>query len=235
MTRSKTTNNGNRLVRQSFRRGHRWVGVSVVVFVLFLAISGVTLNHASDLGLDRRYVGWSWLLDLYGIQAPQPAASFADAGPLLLATAEQAAHVFMTGGELVEMIDLQSSLPGPVERLGRLADRAVIQSDGQLFRSDAGIAGFERWDTDSADKIEWSVATPPDAGELAKLDAAWRGRGLPVERVLLDVHSGRIFGMPGVLLMDLFALCMIALGISGLMLSNARYRRQNGAKDRNSQ
>jgi hypothetical protein len=242
------------------------VGVSVVVFVLFLAISGVTLNHASDLGLDRRYVGWSWLLDLYGIQAPQPAASFADAGhrstllgerlfldghdtgqrvttltgvvvidPLLLATAEQAAHVFMTGGELVEMIDLQSSLPGPVERLGRLADRAVIQSDGQLFRSDAGIAGFERWDTDSADKIEWSVATPPDAGELAKLDAAWRGRGLPVERVLLDVHSGRIFGMPGVLLMDLFALCMIALGISGLMLSNARYRRQNGAKDRNSQ
>jgi hypothetical protein len=266
MTRSKTTNNGNRVLRQSFRRGHRWLGVSVVVFVLFLAISGMTLNHASDMGLDRRYVSWSWLLDAYGIQAPQPSASYAAAGhrstllgerlfldghdtgqrvstltgfvvvdPLVVATAEQAAHIFMTGGELVEMIDLQSSLPGPVEQLGRLGDRAVIRSNGQLFRSDADIAGFELWDAGDPGDIEWSVATPPDAAELAKLDAAWRGRGLPVERVLLDLHSGRVFGMPGVLLMDFFALCMIVLGVSGLMLSNSRYRRQNGAKDRNSQ
>jgi hypothetical protein len=33
--------------------------------------------------------------------------------------------------------------------------------------------------------------------------------------------------------MDLVALCMIVLGLSGLLLSNSRYRRQNGAKSTN--
>jgi hypothetical protein len=237
------------------------VGLSVVVFVLFLAISGMTLNHASDLGLDRRYVSWSWLLDAYGIQAPAPSASYEDAGhrgtllgerlfldgldtgqrlsmltgfiavdQLILVTAEHGAHLFTSSGERVESFDLQAGLPGPIERLGRVDGLAVIQSSGQLFRSDAEFAGFEPWETSPADEISWSAPSSPDAAELAALDAAWRGRGLTVERMVLDLHSGRIFDMPGVLLMDLVALCMIALGLSGLVLSNARYRRQNGAK-----
>lgn len=259
-----TSNNGNRRARQWFRRGHRWVGLSVVVFVLFLAISGVTLNHASDLGLDRRYVGWSWLLDAYGIQAPAPSASYGDGGhrvtllgerlyldgldtgqrlsmltgliavdQLVLATAEQGAHLFTSSGELVESIDLQAGLPGPIERLGRVDGLAIIQSNGQLFRSDAEFAGFEPWEISPSTETSWSVPTPPDAAELAALDEAWRGRGLTVERMVLDLHSGRIFDLPGVLLMDLVALCMIVLGLSGLLLSNSRYRRQNGTKSAN--
>lgn len=259
-----TPTNGNRRARQWFRRGHRWVGLSAVVFVLFLAVSGVTLNHASDLGLDRHYVGWSWVLDAYGIQAPAPSASFEDGGhrgtllgerlfldgldtgqrlsmltgfvavdQFVLATAEQGAHLFTSSGELVESIDLQAGLPGPIERLGRVEGRAIIQSSGQLFRSDAEFAGFEPWEFSSSIAISWSVPSRPDAAELAALDAAWRGRGLTVERMVLDLHSGRIFDMPGVLLMDLVALCMIVLGLSGLMLSNSRYRRQNGAKSAN--
>jgi len=259
-----TPTNGNRRARQWFRRGHRWVGLSAVVFVLFLAVSGVTLNHASDLGLDRHYVGWSWVLDAYGIQAPAPSASFEDGGhrgtllgerlfldgldtgqrlsmltgfvavdQFVLATAEQGAHLFTPSGELVESIDLQAGLPGPIERLGRVEGRAIIQSSGQLFRSDAEFAGFEPWEISPSAEISWSVPTPPDATELAALDAAWRGRGLTVERMVLDLHSGRIFDMSGVLLMDLVALCMIVLGLSGLLLSNSRYRRQNGAKSAN--
>ena len=259
-----TPTNGNRRARQWFRRGHRWVGLSAVVFVLFLAVSGVTLNHASDLGLDRHYVGWSWVLDAYGIQAPAPSASFEDGGhrgtllgerlfldgldtgqrlsmltgfiavdQLVLATAEQGAHLFTSSGERVESIDLQAGLPGPIERLGRVEGRAIIQSNGQLFRSDAEFAGFEPWAFSPSIAISWSVPSSPDAAELTALDEAWRGRGLTVERMVLDLHSGRIFDMPGVLLMDLVALCMIVLGLSGLLLSSSRYRRQNGAKSTN--
>ena len=111
--------------------------------------------------------------------------------------------------------------------------RAVIQSNSQLFRSDVEFAGFEPWEISPSTAIQWSVPTPPDAAELAALDEAWRGRGLTVERMVLDLHSGRIFDMPGVLFMDLVALCMIVLGLSGLLLSNSRYRRQNGAKGAN--
>ena len=56
------------------------MGLSLVIFILFLSISGITLNHSVDLELDRRYVSWSWLLDAYGLEVPAPAASFADSG-----------------------------------------------------------------------------------------------------------------------------------------------------------
>jgi len=236
--------------------------MTIVVFVLFLSVSGITLNHASDLGLDRRYVSWSWLLDAYGIQSPEPSASFADAGqraallgdrlflngrdsgqrlaalagmiaidPLVLAAGEQTAQVFTSEGSPVEVIDLSAVLPGPIEAVGRADGRAVVRSDGQLFLSDQEIAVFEPWDADPATDIQWSIAALPDAADLAALDAAWRGRGVTVERALLDLHSGRLFDVPGALLMDLVALCMIVLGISGLVLSNSRYRRENGHRN----
>ncbi len=39
-----------------------------------------------------------------------------------------------------------------------------------------------------------------------------------MERVLLDLHSGRIFGPVGVLVYDLLALALGFLSISGLLL-----------------
>jgi hypothetical protein len=72
--------NGNALKQQRVRRRHRWLGKTIVAFIVFLALSGIVLNHGNDLGLDRRYVSWSWVLDAYGLDVPEPAASFAD-GP----------------------------------------------------------------------------------------------------------------------------------------------------------
>ena len=252
---------GNRLPPLWFRRGHRWVGVSLLVFVLFLAITGITLNHSADLGLDRRYVSWSWLLDAYGMEAPQPSASFEDGGfratllgdrlfldgkdtghtmsslaglvalePLLLVAGDRIAHIFMTSGEIVESIDLGAKLAGPIERVGAVDGRAVILSSNEIIRSDNDVAVFEAWRDNVANEIPWSVASQPDAESLAELEAAWRGRGVTVERFLLDLHSGRILSVPGTLLMDFVAACMILLGISGLVLSNSRNSRENGSR-----
>ena len=58
------------------------------------------------------------------------------------------------------------------------------------------------------------------------LEAAWRGRGLTVERLLLDLHSGRILGEAGPLLMDLVAVFLIVLSLSGLILSKVRNQRK---------
>lgn len=252
---------GNRPPRW-FRRGHRWVGVSLLVFVLFLAITGITLNHSADLGLDRRYVSWSWLLDAYGLEVPEPSVSFADDSyratllgerlfldgkdtgqsasslvglvalePLILVAAESVAHIFMTDGVLVESIDLGADLPGRIERVGSVGGRAVILSNGELFRSDVDIALFEPWYDNASSDVQWSVESPPSVESLAELEAAWRGRGVTVERVLLDLHSGRILNFPGTFLVDIVGVCMILLGLSGLALSNSRNHRENGSKN----
>ena len=255
MNTSPKPGSGNNGGRRWLRRGHRWVGLSLVAFVLYLAISGIALNHSGDLELDRRYVGWSWLLDAYGLQVPRPTASFSDTphrvtllgerlfldgrdlgkrestltgiaalGPLVLIGGEETVYLHTADGEFVEAIDLVSQLAGPIEKIGRAGNRAIVQSAGSLYRSDPSVAVFESWDGGSVD--HWSSATPPDAVELAALDAAWRGRGLTVERLLLDLHSGRILGRTGPLLMDLVAVFLIILSVSGLIMSNVRNRRK---------
>ena len=255
---SMSAGNGNALKQQRFRRRHRWLGKSIVVFIVFLAVSGIVLNHGDALRLDSRYVSWPWLLDAYGLDVPAPAASYAAGerratllgerlfldereldvsvtrltgivavGPLLVIGDETRAHVFLDTGELVETIDLSADVPGPVDRLGLAEDRVVIDSAGAFWRADADVAFFEAWTPPGGD-IAWSQESAPGADELAALAKAWRGRGVTVERVLLDLHSGRIFGLVGKLVLDLIAVILIVLSVSGLLL--ARLRARNGIK-----
>ena len=45
---------------------------------------------------------------------------------------------------------------------------------------------------------------------------SFRGRGLTLERVMLDLHSGRIFGDFGIYIMDAAAVALLWLSGSGL-------------------
>jgi hypothetical protein len=264
MTRSKPKASSSARLRIWLRRGHRWLGVALVFFVLLLAISGIALNHADAWGLDRRYLGWTWLLDAYGIEAPPPSASFADGGhratllgghlyfngadiaqdvetlsglavldPLVLVAASDRVYILTTSGEFVQSIDIAAELPSAVARVGRADGVAIIQSGGRLYRSDPDITFFEPWDADSQGGVWWSSATSPDAAELKALQNLYRGRGLTVERVLADLHSGRILAIFGTLLMDLVAVGMIVLSFSGLIMWLQHSRRENGIERRN--
>ena len=264
MTLSRRQANGNARLRIWLRRGHRWLGVVLVLFVLLLGVSGIALNHASDWGLDRRHLDWPWLLDAYGIQAPAPTASFADGGlratlmgerlfldqeeiaedvaglagiatldPLVLVATKDALYVLTTAGELVESMDAAVGMSGSIDRVGRHGRRAVVESGGKFYRSDPDMTQFERWDADQQGGLQWSAATPPAAAELAVLQTLYRGRGLTVERVLADVHSGRIFASTGTLIMDAVAVFMIVLSLSGFVLWLQHSRREAELERRN--
>lgn len=221
MNTSQRNGNGN----GRFRRNHRWAGTTLVAFVVFLAVTGITLNHSGSLGLDRKYISWSWLLDAYGLDEPAPYAGRVVLDPMVVVADRDRVHVLLTGGELVESLDLGALLPGVIDRVGRAADRAILHSGGNLFRSDADVSVFEPWDGGDESVIEWSGEVQPDAPGLEALDAAWRGQGVTVERVLLDLHSGRIFALPGRLVLDIVGIGLIVLSISGLVLARRRSRK----------
>jgi hypothetical protein len=264
MTISRPQAKSSARLRIWLRRGHRWIGVVLVFFVLLLAVSGIALNHASDWGLDRRHLDWPWLLDAYGIQAPAPTASFADGGlratllgerlflgheeiaqditglagiatlePLVLVGAHDTLYVLTMAGELVEAIDTAAAMPGPVDRVGRHGQRAVVESGGKLYRSDPDITRFEQWSAGQRDDLRWSRETQPEASDLEVLQTIYRGRGLTVERVLADLHSGRIFAAAGTLIMDSVAFFMIVLSLSGFVLWIQHSRREAELERRN--
>jgi uncharacterized iron-regulated membrane protein len=50
------------------------------------------------------------------------------------------------------------------------------------------------------------------------LQRSYRGIGLSAERVMLDLHSGRILGRAGVYLVDAAAIVFLLLAVSGTWL-----------------
>lgn len=260
--------------RTWLRRGHRWLGLVTVFFVLLLSVTGIALNHGSDWALDRRYIGWDWAIAALGIRAPEPSASFADRGhrvtqlgrrvyldaveipyeadaiegfvvlgPLAVLAMPDGVLLLTVDGDLVEHIDLATSLPGPVEAVGRTDGLPVLESGGRLFIADADVTTFEPWADGTAapagapEDVTWSSASEPPAAEVAVLEDLYRGRGVTVERLLLEIHSGRIIGKAGPLLLDLVAVFLVALSLSGLLVwfrggrGNGREGR-HGRKDR---
>jgi len=59
---------------------HRRLGVVVALLVILLSGTGIALNHTESLGLDERFVESGWLLDWYGVQAPEAGFGFAAGG-----------------------------------------------------------------------------------------------------------------------------------------------------------
>lgn len=54
---------------------HRYFGLLAGVFLIVLSLTGLALNHSQDLALAKQRVQTPWLLDWYGIQAPEQLSS----------------------------------------------------------------------------------------------------------------------------------------------------------------
>jgi len=61
---------------------------------------------------------------------------------------------------------------------------------------------------------------------LKDLKQGFRGEGLPLERVILDLHSGRLLGRIGVYPMDSAAIVILLLTFTGLGIWISRAKRQ---------
>ena len=62
----------------------------------------------------------------------------------------------------------------------------------------------------------WSHASAPAPADLEAAYQAYRGEGLSLYRVILDMHSGRFFTRFGPWIADLAALGLVALTLSGI-------------------
>ena len=82
-----------------------------------------------------------------------------------------------------------------------------------MLASTDGLA----WQKIGASSLAWT--SPESLPEEVKLQmAVMLAPGLPLQRILLDVHSGRIFGRYGPWVVDLAAIAMLMLGLSGVWI-----------------
>ncbi|VAW50293.1 hypothetical protein MNBD_GAMMA06-651 [hydrothermal vent metagenome] len=237
---------------------HRRVGLFALVLVIILAITGIMLNHTEQFELDETYVNNSWLLNWYGIEPEDEPISFRVGEHIIsswhdqlffddvaITSLEQNIHGAIAGeqfivvaldnvlilltpdGELVEHVSTSISF-SDIQRLGMKYKRPVIETSEPLYyMADEHILD---WDVIANEDIKWTEEYPLTKNEKEKLLIAYRGNGLKLERVILDLHSGRIFGSYGVYLMDAAAIALLWLSLSGLWVWSSRRNKMRKKK-----
>ncbi len=237
------------------------MGLFAALFVIVLTITGLALNHTGELGLDSSTVQSHTLLDWYGINAPDiktayragmhhvtevgenvywdtteipgvtaPLIGVVEHSGLMIIGVEGHLLLFTATGELVEQLGSAAGVPAGMQGIGLTADGnlAIRAAHGYYQTS----ADFLEWnETDELDAT-WARSEEPSPQLKQAIQASWRGSGLPVERIMLDLHSGRILGSWGIYLVDAAAILFLLLAISGVWLwgkrrSSARQHRRH--------
>jgi hypothetical protein len=226
---------------------HRYIGISTAIFVIVLTFTGLLLNHTDELELDAAYVQSDIMLDWYGINAPGELVSyqadaayitavnnkiFWDSKPLLHVSAPLAGVqafgdlvvivaagrlvLFTAGGELVEKLENVAGVPTGIQAIGLSSQGLLaVKTARGNYQADENLLEWVRAD---GPEINWSSTQATEPALLRSLQKAYRGTGLPMERIMLDLHSGRILGRAGVYIMDAAAIGFLLLAASGVWL-----------------
>ena len=233
---------------------HRRLGLAAAVLAALLAVTGVLLNRTEALGLDRRFVDAEWLLGWYGVDAAAPEEGFAAgalrvsqaggriyldsaaateaaaplvgavrSGPVVAAATEEAIYLFAPDGALVEKA-VPVGVPRPLRGIAAGAGGALfLRAGAGAWAGDLDLSAWRPVDV-AAGPADWPRARPLPPELAERIAESRRGAGLPWERVLLDLHSGRLFGAWGPLAMDAAAAALVLLALSGFYNWLARRR-----------
>jgi hypothetical protein len=147
-------------------------------------------------------------------------------GLYLIATSEGLILV-TPGGDAVERFTALHGVPLPVEALGSATDGAVvISSSSQNFHVDLENLRFPVA-ASLPTTVSWSRSEALSDVDASELSRRYADSLLSVERLVLDLHSGRLLGRWGVLLMDFMAVSFIVMAASGIWIWGRRRRKHS--------
>lgn len=226
------------------RHWHARAGVLAGIFFLFLATTGLALNHTQALGLAKREISLSWLMRWYGLRGAEPSQAFLFEhgylavapghwvmdgrdlpepvgepvgvveveGVRYLATAAEL-RLYQPDGSLVDKL-AGAALPAvPIRRIGSQDGDVVIETPSGAYASRDGLS----WRPIAAQTVAWGREQRLPASAREEVAARFAPH-MPLERLLLDLHSGRIFGRFGPFFMDGAALVLLVLSLSGIWI-----------------
>ena len=229
---------------------HRYLGLSSAIVLLALSVTGIALNHTEDLKLDSQMVASTTILDWYGINPPTNLISFKtqhhwlthvnqqvffdDIALLknkdkLLGAIETDEFIVAGLGHSLLLLSLQGELieKSNVDNIIKLGvdsqENIVILSDQGLLYSDDSLLSWNAYPSLKNPIITWSTSSQVPNNIENKIKNLSRTSILPLERVVLDLHSGRFFGTLGVFIVDLCGVFLIIISLSGCAIWLSRH------------
>lgn len=225
---------------------HRSIGLAAVLFIFFLVVTGIVIQHSDALNLPAKYLSNTWLLRYYGIK-PNPITSYnvgeqvvSHAGETLYLSGKPIpAKAEMMHGAVILHDDIVIATDDTVlvcDSAGRVIDVITVQ-DG-LHEFPLGIAltahdtvvirgasahweagnGFALWQEVRQHDPGWVTPSATPADLKGMIEAYDMSSQISWERFLLDLHSGRFLGRYGVYVIDAAGILILVLSITGIVL-----------------
>ena len=235
-----------RVTKKSINQIHKFTGIAVCVFLIHLSITGIFLNHTEDLGLDEKYTASPMILALYNISMPSQEESFLvdsifisrfgdqvfmdnqpiikSASPIMgaassnqiLAIAFPNEMVLVTqDGKLIERISTASELPENIQKLGVSEDILYLKTPNQLWQSSDQA---QAWEVSDSDFNDWSNEVAMPDQQTKQIEIYFSGNGVSLEQFFLDLHNGNIIKIFAKWFLDLIAIFLLLLSISGIWI-----------------
>jgi len=229
------------------QKWHKKIGVYITIFVIFLAISGIALNHSEKFKLNTTFVKMEWLLNLYQIGPASEPIGYLSSNNWVIQVGKR---IYFNNKEI---INDANKLVGMV----KINDTYVIAYDGKLMLLNkkgeilellTGVEGVPagmtkigydeqyniiiksahgyyrvnldilQWSEYDFINANWSSTSKITEPLKANILEQYRGTGLTAERTLLDLHSGRIFGKWGLYFVDLIAVLFVFIALTGIWM-----------------
>ena len=220
---------------KSLRKGHRNVGIFLILFLLLVSVTGILLNHTESLHLNERSVpafiakryyqsqaipgfelnthyyyslGEILYFDQQALTQCGALKGIARQANQLVVLCDAELVLFTEDHQLIERISEAYGLPSNLDRLAVRDGQLLLANETKLFS----------FDTDSLESVSLTASfknwpemqTVP--GDLLLNDSvSW-------QQFILDLHSGMFIGTWGKWLADLVAIFIIGIAISGLVM-----------------
>ncbi len=189
---------------------YRWYGMQP---------TGEPIAYALPEGRHLIGLGGSLFVDERPIGSLSQLRGAANLGSLFAAAGPREIMLLQTDGTLVERLSGDALPPGEIFSIGALSvsegqTRLAVVTAVDRFAFDEELVSWHRLGADIV-----LTSTPPvqlPNGKRGAVVRAYRGDGLTLYRVMLDLHSGRFFGQGGVLAVDLSAFALLFLTFTGV-------------------
>lgn len=238
-----------------FLTWHRKIGISIAIVVIFLSLTGLLLNHTETLNLAQININQSLILKRYHIQTDRDIQYFSEQdfkvalvdqdlyinqlsmdieGKKLrgighynqdfLVLIDDQLLIFNQALELLESVSVDDGLPNNIVKMAVQDQQLYLANHQNVYQFYMDSLEVER--IQSKKRIHWSKPTPIPEKLINDFSNQTDAKGLPLERIILDLHSGRFFGQIGVYIVDFIALLMIFLSISGVYMWSQRLKKR---------
>jgi PepSY-associated TM region len=224
---------------------HRRIGVLLSIPILVLAITGLILNNSKLFKLDKIYItnqailSWYgmtpksqpktiqvndlWVTELDGIAyvndnvIAEDVTDLTGAGnfekTIVFSTTDAIFLIYKKSKRLIEKLGSEALPPGKILTCLTINDRLHIDTTSGQFSFNSDLTEFYPEDRSALPSPKFSQL-PKQIYE--KILEDWRGRGLSLWRILLDIHDGTFFGKIGSWLADISAVAIVLLVFSGI-------------------